>query len=159
MTVSLAEFTERMEGPIAELMPFIERHRRLMPSFAAAWAKVTTDILDAAEQAPDDVFGLRYEDLLDQPEDVLPELFGFLGEECDVPQLLTEAFRPKDVAGLGDYKTFASAGLRRTAGEPCQNESRPRSPSRSIPSSSAQATRRSQPPAEMRMRCASTSWP
>lgn len=110
---SLAEFTERMEGPIAELMPFIERHRRLMPAYAAAWAKVTTDLLDAAEQSPDDVFGLRYEDLIDRPEDLLPELFEFIGEACNVGELLAEAFRPKDVVGLGDYKTFASTGLQR----------------------------------------------
>lgn len=111
VAVSLAEFTERMEGPIEELMPFVERHRRLMPSYAAAWAKVTADMLDAAEAWPEDVFALRYEDLVEQPEGVLAELFAFLGEDCDPAELIETAFRPQEVVGLGDYKTFASRRL------------------------------------------------
>lgn len=111
VAVSLSEFTEKMEGPIAELMPFLNQHRRFMPAWTAAWAKVTTDMLDAAEAHPDHVFGLRYEDLVEEPEGVLGELFDFLDEPCDVPALLAEAFRPKDVHGLGDYKTFATKGL------------------------------------------------
>jgi protein-tyrosine sulfotransferase len=113
VAVSLSEFTQKMEGPIDELMPFLNTHRRFMPAYAAAWAKVTSDMLDAAEADPDTVFGLRYEDLVDAPEAVLGELFAFLGEPCDVSALLAEAFRPKDVAGLGDYKTFATKGLER----------------------------------------------
>jgi protein-tyrosine sulfotransferase len=115
VAISLREFTETMEGPIDELMPFIAAHRRLMPSFAAAWAKVTTDMLDAAEQYPDDVFGLRYEDLIAQPEDVLAALFDFLEEPCDIAALLDAAFTPGDVVGLGDYKTFATRALQKSS--------------------------------------------
>lgn len=111
VAVSLKEFTERMEGPIEELMPFVSAHRRLMPAYAAAWAKVTGDMLDAAESQPEDVFGLRYEDLVEAPEDVLGELFDFLDAPTDVSALLAEAFIPNDVVGLGDYKTFATRGL------------------------------------------------
>jgi protein-tyrosine sulfotransferase len=113
VTVSLSEFTQKMEGPIDELMPFLNAHRRFMPAYAAAWAKVTAEMLDAAEADPEHVFGLRYEDLVDEPEAVLGELFEFLEQPCNVPALLGEAFRPKDVAGLGDYKTFATKRLER----------------------------------------------
>jgi len=111
VAVSLSEFTEKMEGPIEELMPFIARHRRLMPSYAAAWAKVTTDMLDLAETNAEEVFALRYEDLVEQPEAVLGELFAFLGESCEPGALLDTAFQPQEVIGLGDYKTFASRKL------------------------------------------------
>ena len=111
VAISLREFTERMEGPIEELMPFVAQHRRLMPAYAAAWAKVTGDMLDAAEADPEHVFGLRYEDLVEAPEEVLAELFDFLDAPTDVATLLADAFRPKDVVGLGDYKTFATKGL------------------------------------------------
>lgn len=111
VAVSLSQFTQKMEGPIAELMPFLAQHRRFMPAYAAAWAKVTGDMLDAAESDPETVFALRYEDLVAEPEAVLAELFEFLGEACDTQALLAEAFRPKDVAGLGDYKTFATRKL------------------------------------------------
>jgi hypothetical protein len=111
VAVSLSEFTQAMEGPIEELMPFIEQHRRLMNSYAAAWAKVTGDMLGAAEARPDDVFAMRYEDLVEHPEQVLEELFAFLSEPCDLATLHKEAFKPRDVVGLGDYKTFATHEL------------------------------------------------
>lgn len=111
VAVSLRDFTQVMEGPIGELLPFIDRHRRLMPSFAAAWAKITSDIIEAAEQYPDDVLALRYEDLVSQPQDVLASLFDFLGEPADVKELLDAAFRPTEVEGLGDYKTFETKSI------------------------------------------------
>jgi hypothetical protein len=117
VAVSLREFTEVMEGPIAELMPFIDRHRRLMPAYAAAWAKVTSDIIDAAEQYPDDVLAIRYEDLVVQPDEVLSGLFDFLGEPCDPTELQARAFEPTEVSGLGDYKTFETKGLEQSSME------------------------------------------
>lgn len=111
VAVSLREFTEVMEGPIEELMPYIAGHRRFMPAYAAAWAKVTGDILDAAENCPDDVLAIRYEDLIAQPADVLAGLFDFLGEPCDPAALLDRAFEPTEVSGLGDYKTFETRGI------------------------------------------------
>lgn len=111
VAVSLREFTEVMEGPIDELMPFIASHRRFMPAYAAAWAKVTGDMIDAAENCPDDVLAIRYEDLVAQPADVLAGLFDFLGEPCDPAALLERAFKPTEVSGLGDYKTFETRGL------------------------------------------------
>lgn len=111
VAVSLQEFTGAMEGPIEELMPFIEAYRRSLPAYAAAWAKVTSDLVTAAQQSPDDVLALRYEDLVEKPEEVLGELFEFLGENCDARELLARAFEPAEVAGLGDYKTFETKGL------------------------------------------------
>jgi len=111
VAVSLREFTDVMEGPIEELMPFLQQQRRFMPAYAAAWAKVTADMIDAAEQFPDDVLAIRYEDLVAQPEDSLAGIFDFLGEPCDAAELIDRAFQPAEVSGLGDYKTFATKGL------------------------------------------------
>jgi len=106
VAVSLRDFTQVMEAPIDELRPYINRHRRFMPAYAAAWAKITADILAAADQYPEDVLALRYEDLVNDPKAVLESLFEFLNEPCDVDDLLTRAFATADVHGLGDYKTF-----------------------------------------------------
>lgn len=111
VAVSLSEFTQVMEGPIDELMPFIASHRRFMPAYAAAWAKVTGDMVDAADRHPDEVLAIRYEDLVAQPADVLAGLFDFLGEPGDPAALLERAFEPAEVSGLGDYKTFETRGL------------------------------------------------
>lgn len=111
VAASLRDFTQVTEGPIEELFPYLNQYRRFMPAYAAAWAKVTSDILDAAEQHPDDVLALRYEDLVREPEAVLQGLFEFLDEPTDVSELLVRAFQPADVQGLSDYKTFETKGI------------------------------------------------
>ncbi len=111
VALSLKDFSETMEGVIDELLPYLEAHRRLMPAYAAAWAKVTTDMLDLAEADADNVFAFRYEDLVAEPQIVLTELFEFVEAPCNVDNLIAETFKPKEVRGLGDYKTFATTEI------------------------------------------------
>lgn len=111
VALSMREFTDTMEGVIEELMPFVLRHRRLLPACAAAWAKVTTDMLDLAERHGDHVIALRYEDLVSGPGEVLKEVFAFVEAPCDVQAVMSEAFRHADVCGLGDYKTYATGRI------------------------------------------------
>jgi hypothetical protein len=116
VALSLRDFCETMEGIIEELMPFVKSHRRLLVAFAHAWVKVTTDILDLSETDDESVFALRYEDLVAEPHAVLSELFDFVGAACDVDVLIAEAFKPREVHGLGDFKTFATGKIH---GESC----------------------------------------
>lgn len=111
VAMSLRDFSEKMEGFIDELLPFVQSHRRLLPAFGAAWAKVTADMLDLAEAFGDHVFAFHYEDLVAEPREVLQELFDFVEAPCDIDNLLADAFRPKEVRGLGDYKTFTTTGI------------------------------------------------
>jgi hypothetical protein len=108
---SLKEFCDELQGYIAELRPYIERHPRPLEAFAHAWVDVTTALTGLAERRPDSAFLLRYEDLVMEPEATLPRLFAFLGEEWD-PALLQRAFGGKEVSGLGDWKTYATRELK-----------------------------------------------
>lgn len=108
VAMSLRDLSEAMEGIIDELMPYVETHRRLLPAFAAAWADITTNMLDLAEAHGDQVFAFRYEDLVEEPEAVLSELFDFVDAPCDAAALIIETFKPKEVRGLGDFKTFTT---------------------------------------------------
>jgi hypothetical protein len=108
VALSLRDFSEKMEGIIEELMPFVVKHRRTLAAFAHAWVKVTTDMLDLAEAHDESVFALRYEDLIEEPRAALSEMWDFVGAPCDVDALLTETFKPREVHGLGDYKTFGT---------------------------------------------------
>jgi protein-tyrosine sulfotransferase len=111
VATSLCEFNVKMEGVIAELMPFVQQYRRTMPSCAAAWANVSERMLDIAEGNTNQVFALRYEDLLVEPSAVLAELFEFADLACDVEKLIADAFEPREVRGLGDYKAYATKGI------------------------------------------------
>jgi hypothetical protein len=115
VAVSLREFTATMEGVIEELMPFVQQHRRLLSACAGAWAKVTTDMLDLAERYRDHVIAVRYEDLVQAPAEVLGEVFSFLNAPCDIEAVMAEAFRPADVRGLGDYKTYATGQIEKSS--------------------------------------------
>jgi hypothetical protein len=108
---SLKEFTDELQTYIAELRPYIQRYPRPLEAFAHAWVDVTTALSDLARRHPDSTFTLRYEDLVADPESVLSRLFDFLGEEWRL-DLLRLAFDRTEVAGLGDWKTYATKELR-----------------------------------------------
>lgn len=108
---SLKEFSDELQGYIAELRPYVQQYPRPLEAFAHAWRDVTTELLGLVERHPDGAFMLRYEDLVAEPETTLSRLFAFLGEEWD-GQLLRRAFGRTEVAGLGDWKTYATRELK-----------------------------------------------
>jgi protein-tyrosine sulfotransferase len=108
---SLKEFSDELQGYIAELRPYVQRYPRPLEAFAHAWVDVTTSLLALVERNPECAIALRYEDLVASPEATLSRLFAFLGERWDVG-LLRQAFENREVAGLGDWKTYATSGLK-----------------------------------------------
>jgi len=108
---SLREFSDELEGYIAELRPYVQRYPRPLEAFAHAWVDVTTALLALVERNPASAIALRYEDLVAAPATALARLFAFLGEDWD-EGLLRRAFDEKEVVGLGDWKTYATKGLK-----------------------------------------------
>ncbi len=108
---SLKEFSDEVQGYIAELRPYLHRHARPLEAFAHAWVDVTRALAGIAERHPDSALALRYEDLIANPEATLSHLFDFLGQEWD-PQLLQHALGKTEIAGLGDWKTYAARELK-----------------------------------------------
>lgn len=108
---SLREFSDELQGYIAELRPYIQQHARPLEAFAHAWADVTGAVTGLAQRHPDSALLLRYEDLVAEPEATLSRLFAFLGEDWH-PELLRQCFDRKEVSGLGDWKTYATHELR-----------------------------------------------
>jgi hypothetical protein len=108
---SLKEFSDELEGYIAELRPYVQRYPRPLEAFAHAWVDVTTALLALVERNPRSAISLRYEDLVAAPAVTLARLFAFLGEDWD-EDLLRRAFDEKEVVGLGDWKTYATKGLK-----------------------------------------------
>lgn len=104
---SLKEFSDELQGYIAELRPYLQRYARPLEAFAHAWVDVTERLTSLAERRADDALLIRYEDLVAEPDRTLNRLFAFLGEELD-PGLPQRAFGKKEVTGLGDWKTYAT---------------------------------------------------
>ncbi|MGH6933274.1 MAG: sulfotransferase family protein [Dongiaceae bacterium] len=104
---SLREFSDELQGYIAELHPYIRQHARPLEAFTHAWADVTRDVRGLVERHPDNAMLCRYEDLIADPTGTMTRLLDFVGETWR-PDLLEGAFAPKEVVGLGDYKTYAT---------------------------------------------------
>lgn len=104
---SLKEFSDELQGYIAELRPYLQRHPRPLEAFAHAWVDVTKALTGLAERQAGDAIAIRYEDLVEDPDGTLARLFEFLGEDLD-PDLPRRAFGNREVTGLGDWKTYAT---------------------------------------------------
>jgi hypothetical protein len=109
---SLKEFSDELQGYIAELHPYIRRHARPLEAFAHAWSDVTRDIRGLVERHPDNARMFRYEDLVADPAATMSEMLEFVGETWR-PELLERAFAPREVVGLGDYKTYSTKDINR----------------------------------------------
>jgi hypothetical protein len=109
---SLKEFSDELQGYIAELHPYVQRYPRPLEAFAHAWVDVTRNLLAFVARRPENAICCRYEDLVRQPQETLERLFAFIGEPIG-SDLLAQAFEKKLVAGLGDWKTYATREINR----------------------------------------------
>jgi hypothetical protein len=107
--LSLRDLCDANETYIGELHDYVARHRRPLEAFAHAWADATQSLLDLAERS-DDALCVRYEDLVAAPQQTLSRLAAHIDEQWS-DSLLERALNNHDVAGLGDWKTYARAGI------------------------------------------------
>jgi protein-tyrosine sulfotransferase len=106
---SLQEFTQELQAYISELHTYVARYPRPLEAFAHAWADVTSDLLAFAERRPNAIL-VRYEDLVNEPEQTLRRLFAFVEEPWHA-SVVEAAFRKSEVKGLGDWKGYGAAGI------------------------------------------------
>ena len=107
---SMQDLCDANGAYIEELHRYIVRHPVPLEAFVHAWADTTRAILDLAERRPDDTIVLKYEDLVERPDEVLAELFGFLGERWQ-EDLIDRVFGAVRAQGLGDWKTYATTRI------------------------------------------------
>lgn len=109
VVLSLSDLAQRTGGHLAELRPYAARHSRPWMAWAEAWADASTAILDLAEQQPDDVLLVRYEELVAAPGSVLDRVLRHLGAEGSVD--VSAALERPRAPGAGDWKTWERAGV------------------------------------------------
>lgn len=111
VTCSIKELTDRMGRYVSELQPYLRQTARPLEAFAMAWRDVTLRLRAFADAHPERCLVVRYEDLLQQSELVVTQLFSFLGEPSDVSGLLDKLSAPDLNPGLGDWKTYQRKGF------------------------------------------------
>lgn len=103
---SIKELTDKMGVFLPELHEYVRTYPSLLEAFAHAWKDLNDRLLRLADENPDTVFSLRYEDLVSDPAPILERLFSFLGMPVDVEPILAEGLGSQDAVGLGDWKTY-----------------------------------------------------
>jgi hypothetical protein len=107
---SLKELSDKNQHHLEELHAYIRRWPKPLEAYARAWVDLTKAILKFAK-GRSNAHVLRYEDLVQRPEETVAALFAFLGEAADVQALLGQALQRKSGVGLGDWKTYQKAQI------------------------------------------------
>ena len=102
---SLQELCDKNGVYLRELHDYIVRYPARLPAFAHAWRDLTNALVDFAERRKGDVYCLKYEDLVEDPNRSMQDLMCFLGEGWD-PSYSERALQDRTSVGLGDWKTF-----------------------------------------------------
>jgi hypothetical protein len=95
---------------------YAERSRgNNVAAVALAWLDRTRPIIDFQERHPDRCHGIRYEDLVTEPEEATEALFDFLGVQR-VPGITAACFAADhEVRGPGDHKIWFTTSISRAS--------------------------------------------
>ncbi len=114
VVASCDDLTVGNEMFIRELYGYVQKTPYPHNAYMAAWIEVTRRLIEFVTAHPENSCLIRYEDLLDQPEEVMQALLDFLGEPFD-PALIESAPRHVGHIGLGDWKTYEKDSLDRSS--------------------------------------------
>lgn len=103
---SIRELCDKLEVYLPELHEYVRRYPAPLQAFAHAWRDVNGRLHRLTQESPELAIGIRYEDLVGDPEATLDRVFDFLGLETDVPKLLDQALDGDSGVGFGDWKTY-----------------------------------------------------
>lgn len=107
VTCSMLDWMVKAQSVPEEIHEYVKRTTNLIEAFACAWADSTSTVSDFAARHPERAILIRYEDLVAEPEAVITDVVGFLGEKME-PDLLDTALADRDPKGFSDWKTFSS---------------------------------------------------
>jgi hypothetical protein len=91
-------------------------HGSLHPALMEIWLERSSKIRDFERELGPRSLGLRYEDLVTSPEELLPEVFSFLGLDWQ-EQVLVDAFSHRHDDASGDVKLHFTTSVQRRIGK------------------------------------------
>jgi len=107
---SVQEWCLKAESFPEELHRYIVGEQQPLVAFARAWVDVVRSLDLLAEQLPENVLTIRYEDLVKEPEGVIRRALEFLDEPWE-PGLLERGLSAENLGGFGDWKTYGQTRI------------------------------------------------
>ena len=112
VVASNLQLQRTMAGQLTELFAVTRGINSEYDGIAKAWVERQTVLDEFSARHSEDCIGLRYEDLLDDPDQTLRRLFAFAGVDGDPAQVIADAFAGPPRIGLGDMSINDQNGLR-----------------------------------------------
>lgn len=109
VVLSLEELVKKTGGYVQELHDYLRRYPEPYEAFARAWidcAGAIQELVDSDERA----LGIRYEELVADPEGVLARILDHIGEPWE-EGLVARALGEAKSVGFGDWKTYGRAAI------------------------------------------------
>ena len=105
MAVSSKEFCDAAGVYPKEMHKYVQQYSQPIEAFVHSWIDTTKALIDLGESRPDDCIICRYEDLVENPDDILSEVVGFMGEEMEA-DMISKTFDEKGTLGFSDHKSY-----------------------------------------------------
>lgn len=112
VVASMSELTRETGAFLTELHEYIQDSTWPGEAYARAWADTTAHLTAFAARHPEDAVLVRYEDLVQRPDEVLDHMLDRL-QAPRVPDLVERALREPEDVGLGDWKTYRVSSMTR----------------------------------------------
>lgn len=106
---SMADLVDKTGGYVQELHAYLQHTPEPLVALARAWVD-TSQAVHALTQEDPLALGLRYEDLVREPEATLRRVLEFVGEPWP-EDLLDRALRDTGRLGFGDWKTYGRPAI------------------------------------------------
>ena len=103
VAISSKDFSDAAGMYLDMFKPYINQYQQPLEALLRSWVDVTTELLTFSQKHPDNCLLIRYEDLIDEPEEVLQYILEFIGEEFS-SDMLTKGLENTTELGLSDPK-------------------------------------------------------
>jgi hypothetical protein len=105
VAVSCKEFCDAMGVYPAPMHAYVQRYPQPIEAFVRSWIDTAKSMVDLGSRRPGRCMICRYEDLVEDPEDVLGEILDFIGEVRE-PELFAGALKGLETLGFSDHKSY-----------------------------------------------------
>jgi protein-tyrosine sulfotransferase len=108
VAISTLDFCNKAGVYPDSLRPFVQNATSPLGAFVASWKAAFENLKALSERFPENFIMLRYEDMVEAPEEMALGLYDFLGEEIPDDVLKIGG---NDVLGFSDHRTFETKGF------------------------------------------------
>lgn len=103
VALSSQDYSDRAGMYLNMFRPYINHYEQPLEAFLRSWVDVTTKMIEFSQKHPNNCLLVRYEDLVDEPDQVIAHILEFIGEEYS-NEMLTKGLANTTDLGLSDGK-------------------------------------------------------